>query len=654
MGETTYFQQKNGKILAFFSKISTIRSKTHIIGTMKKPSDLSNNLFTFMYSFLKGRKSAAFLIVILSSLAGLWGPINAVLIKRVIDLLPFIQGNDISVIYYSVFLIVINFIILDHVCWRVVTLLQCKHIPSMLNSIVGKLMDAVLKQSRGFFQDNMSGQISKQIANLEEACEKLLTTISFDVFRCLSWLLSSLSIAYLVNPVFFWILLSWSMCFVIISLYMSKQFTILSEEKAFADSLVSGELIDTVANQNVVRIFSARVFENRRIAPFFLYQQKAFEKTYKYAFYMQTVQGALIAIMLGFCSYFLASLYSQHLVTAGDFALIFGLTIETGHMMWNALSTIDEFNKSYGKSKKSLCALLSPLEVEDFDGAIDLVCKSGEIRFKDVQFGYKNGKKVFKNHNVTIAAKQKIGLVGYSGSGKSTFTNLILRLYDVNGGKIEIDGCNVKDITQDSLHANITVISQDTGLFQRSLRENIAYGNPDATEEQIIDAAKKAFAHNFISQLPDGYDTLVGEHGVKLSGGQRAQIAIARAILKNALILILDEATARLDSITEKLIQKSLDELMKDKTVIIIAHKLATLKNMDRILVFNKGTIVEDGRHEDLLEKNSLYKQIWNLQGKGFIQKDGLPSQSSWPSPWSLIDNAYKKWTVPDKSKSPR
>jgi ATP-binding cassette subfamily B protein len=215
-----------------------------------------------------------------------------------------------------------------------------------------------------------------------------------------------------------------------------------------------------------------------------------------------------------------------------------------------------------------------------------------------------------------------IGLVGYSGGGKSTFVNLIMRLYDVTAGSILIDGHDIRDVTQDSLHEKIGMIPQDPVLFQRSLMENIRYGRIDATDEEVIEAAKKAHAHEFIIGLSRGYDSLVGERGIKLSGGQRQRIAIARAILKNAPILILDEATSQLDSVTEALIQDSLWELMQNKTTIVIAHRLSTLLHMDRILVFEKGNIVEDGSHDDLLLQNKLYKKLWDAQVGGFLGDD--------------------------------
>ena len=246
----------------------------------------------------------------------------------------------------------------------------------------------------------------------------------------------------------------------------------------------------------------------------------------------------------------------------------------------------------------------------------------GEIVFSNVQFYYKGAKELFQNNSIIIKPKQKVGLVGYSGCGKTTFSNLILRLFDVTSGKILIDGQDIKKVTQNSLRSAIIMIPQDPLLFHRTIKENISYGNLGVTDREVIIAAKKASAHKFIKNLPDGYESLVGERGVKLSGGQRQRIVIARGILKNASIVIVDEATSQVDSITENEILRSLQVLMEGKTAIVIAHRLSTLLGMDRILVFDQGKIIEDGTHQELFAKEGVYKALWDAQVGGFILKE--------------------------------
>ncbi len=248
-----------------------------------------------------------------------------------------------------------------------------------------------------------------------------------------------------------------------------------------------------------------------------------------------------------------------------------------------------------------------------------LVVTKGHIKFEQVTFYYKEDNSLFEQLDVEIQAGTKVGLVGASGSGKTTFVNLILRFFDVESGRILIDGQDIAQVTQDSLHEQIAMIPQDTSLFHRSLMENIRYGRLEATDQEVIEAAKRAHCHEFISSLPEGYHTLVGERGIKLSGGQRQRIAIARAMLKNAPILVLDEATSALDSVTEKYIQVALSSLMQGRTVIVIAHRLSTLAEMDRILVFDQGHIIEDGNHPTLLAKQGHYAKLWHMQAGGFL-----------------------------------
>jgi ATP-binding cassette subfamily B protein len=298
--------------------------------------------------------------------------------------------------------------------------------------------------------------------------------------------------------------------------------------------------------------------------------------------------------------------------------------MEVAYVTWFTMSQVDEFHQAVGKCKQSLSYLIIPHEIKDKEDAQNLLMTKGQIHFSNVKFHYKGTEPLFQKKSVSIDGGQKVGLVGYSGSGKSTFVNLILRLYDVTEGHIFIDSQDIRDVTQESLHKQIAMIPQDPTLFHRSVMENIRYGRIEATDEDVIEAAKKACAHEFIKKLPQEYESLVGERGVKLSGGQRQRIAIARAILKNAPILILDEATSQLDSVTEEGIQESLWKLMHNKTTIVIAHRLSTLLQMDRIIVFDQGKIVEDGSHTNLLARDGLYKTLWEAQVGGFlpIKKD--------------------------------
>lgn len=571
----------------------------------------------------------------LSVAAGFWVPLNSVLIKQLIDLL---SNADTSKLALPASLVVINFIVFDNFTWRGINYIWAKYVPIIQNNIIVEMLEAALSHSHGFYQHSLSGKIAKQITNLVDGMTQIITFTSANFLRGLSLLITGFIAAYFVNPIFCVILVTWFGGFAGISIWMSSKLVALSDELASEESIVVGELVDSLSNHHNVRLFARGLYENLRMVPFLSRQQKAYTKTHLHSNILSCIQGGLIAVMMAFSTFFLVHLYGKGLVTVGDFALILGLSMETGHMMWFTMSEVDKFNQAVGRCKQGLMALMIPIEIPDKPGAVSLKCDRGQITFNQVQFHYKQSshgastcsgtQALFENKSIDIQAGQKVGLVGYSGGGKSTFVNLILRLYDVASGTILIDGQDIRDVTQDSLRENIAMIPQDPSLFHRSLMENIRYGRLEATDAEVIDAAKQAYAHEFISVLPQGYNSLVGERGVKLSGGQRQRIAIARAILKNAPILILDEATSQLDSVTETLIQKSLWKLMHShdeasgeggKTAIVIAHRLSTLLQMDRILVFDKGRIVEDGPHRELLAKGGLYHHLWNAQVGGFL-----------------------------------
>lgn len=559
------------------------------------------------------------LFILFALLAGFWGPFNSLLVKSFINTLAAKASKDLSSLYWIAGLLVLNFIVFDNITWRTLGYLNYKYEAVIKNQIISQTFEYVLGGSTQFFQDNLSGRIADQITTLADNLEIILHRVSVDFLRGASLLVVSFITAYFVNVLFFYILFLWFIAFASFSIWMSARLVQLSDNHASSESQLSGQLVDSLANQSNIRIFSRKIYEVERMNAFFRMVQRAFQRKELFIVLLCCAQGGMIAVMMGFASITLIHLYGKGLVSIGDFALILGLSMELGHMMWYTMYQVDQFNQALGKAKQSLNALVIPHEIKDKGNASQLVVTQGQIEFSRVKFHYQGGYSLFQNKSVTIKAGQKVGLVGYSGSGKSTFVNLILRLYEVVEGQILIDGQNLSEVTQESLRQAIAMIPQDPTLFHRSLMDNIRYGRTDATDEEVILASRKAHAHEFISLLPEGYKTLVGERGVKLSGGQRQRIAIARAILKNAPILMLDEATSQLDSITESNIQESLWELMQGKTTLVIAHRLSTLLHMDRILVFDKGHIVEDGNHDELLKRGGLYKTLWNAQVGGFL-----------------------------------
>lgn len=586
----------------------------------KTQKALPKAFFPFLGYFLREYKLAVFFYTLLALAAGFWGPLNSLILKTLINRLPLAVGGDIQVLVIPASLLVVNFIVFDNFTWRGISYIKYRCLPFLLNAVDSTLLNHTLQHSHQFFQERMAGSLAKQIFRLIEGVEKIVTSSACNLLRGISLLLAAFAFAYHVSPIFFYILGLWSICFFGVSGVMSRKLTVLAEEQAAKESVLGGQIIDSLSHALGVHLFAHRAHEISRRAGSLADCNKAQQATEKYALIMHSIQGGLIAIMMAFASYFLVYLYTRGAVTMGDFALILGLSMETGHMMWFTMSQVDELNRVLGRCKDSLATLMLPIAIVDSPAAKALVCKRGEISFENVQFHYKGAEPLFQNKSVTIQAGQKVGLVGYSGGGKSTFVNLILRLYDVTAGAIRIDGQAIHEVTQDSLRSSIAMIPQDPALFHRSLAENIRYGCLNASDAAVIEAAKKAYIHDLIESLPQGYQTLVGERGVRLSGGQRQRIAIARAILKDAPILILDEASSQLDSLTETVIQKALRDCMQHKTTLVIAHRLSTLLHMDRILVFDKGKIIEDGTHSALLEMNGLYKRLWDAQVGGFIK----------------------------------
>ena len=332
------------------------------------------------------------------------------------------------------------------------------------------------------------------------------------------------------------------------------------------------------------------------------------------------MQGMGLTLLISIMLITLVKGAKQGWVTPGDCALVLSLSMSFVWHIFHSSNQIQRFSKLVGTCKQALSIIQIPHEITDRDDAKPLVVTKGEIKFNQVFFHYENLTPLFKKLTIVIEPGQKVGLVGFSGGGKTTFLKLILRLMDTQSGFISIDDQDIKAVFQYSLREQIATIQQETELFHRTIIENIRFANANASDEDIISAAKKARCHDFILELPNQYQTIVGERGVKLSGGQKQRIAIARAFLKNAPILLLDEATSALDSITEEYIHKALYDLMINKTALVIAHRLSTLKNMDRLLVFENGEIVEDGSMRALLtNKEGYFYKLWHMQAKGFI-----------------------------------
>lgn len=483
------------------------------------------------------------------------------------------------------------------------------------------LMNRMMRHAHPFFQENASGNQGAKILDIMSGIPDLVRIVSDPFFAHTIALMVAVITIWTVHSWLAVALTLWCIFAIWTSLSFSKQAQPMSRRYAEKRASVLGTMVDLLTNMLNVRFFTSRSQE-RDVLEGKLSELVSAAQTREWFFLrVFSIQGVSFVLYEGFCMFFLLWQWDKGLVTAGDFALITALNLAIVKYMWSISKDFARFSELLGTVTQGLALIYRPLEIQDKKGAQALQVTSGEIAFHNVRFQYNGTEPLFHNNSVTIHPRQKVALVGYSGGGKTTFINLIMRLFDIQSGVIAIDGQDVRNVTQDSLRRNIGIIPQNPILFHRTLMENIRYGRHDATDEEVIQAAKKAFAHQFIKKMPQGYQSMVGERGLKISGGQRQRIAIARAILKNAPLLILDEATSELDSLTEAEIQKSLKALMKNKTTLVVAHRLSTVLSTDRILVFQDGKIVEDGTHKSLLlkEGDTLYKRLWNMQSGGCL-----------------------------------
>jgi len=552
-----------------------------------------------------------------------WGINNALapyVLKLIIDKAVLFEGDRVGVFsaLLPLMLVYIFLQILFVVDYRTVDWIRLKFFPRLRFDIVQNMFSYLNRHSHAYFQNNFAGSLSNKISDMTSGVTTIFSLLD-DTFAQLTGLIVAMIAMLIIHPIFAVIIIGWTIIFIAITWCFSKPIREYAHLFSASKTTLVGKMVDSISNVTTMRMFSRNRYENQLIDEAALDALDKDSKMQWYILKMRILWDVSIILLIGLNLYALVYMYSKNLVSVGDFAFITSLSISMFFGLWYLASQFVVFSEELGKCNQALSLIIAPHGVTDKPGAKKLIVTHGKITFNHVTFHYDKGAHLFNNKNVVIEAGEKIGLVGFSGSGKSTFVNLILRLFDVESGTICIDEQSIADITQDSLRENITLIPQDITLFHRTLLENIRYGCIHASDQDVIEASKKAYCHEFISALSEGYQSLVGERGIKLSGGQRQRIAIARAMLKNAPILILDEATSSLDSVTEKLIQNSLHTLMMGRTTIVIAHRLSTLSEMDRILVFDQGCIVEEGTHQELVQRNGHYAKMWHMQAGGFL-----------------------------------
>ncbi|MBI5621527.1 ABC transporter ATP-binding protein [Candidatus Falkowbacteria bacterium] len=505
--------------------------------------------------------------------------------------------------------------------WRLSGLAATYFQAGVLHDLQQSCFEYLHRHSFSFFNDNFVGSLVKRVRYFARAFESIADKVSWHILPLIVNIIIIIAVLLRRN---WWLavgMLVWLLIFMSVNVLFVRFKLRYDIAKAAAETASTGLLADTITNHHTVKLFNGYAREVRS-------SYRAIKKvtdlrllTWNLDNIFEAFQGLLTVFLEVGIFYLAVRLWQRGLITVGDFVLVQAYILNIIIRVWDFGKMLRNIYADLADANDMTEILLLPHEIKDVPSAVKLKVGQGVIEFRDVDFYYHQTRKVLRRFNLRIPARQRLAVIGPSGAGKSTLVKLLLRSHEVTGGKILIDGQNIARVTQESLWHNISLVPQDPVLFHRTLKENIRYGRPGATDAAVMRAAKRAHCHQFIMDSPDGYDTYVGERGVKLSGGERQRIAIARAILRNAPILVLDEATSSLDSESEMLIQDALRQLMRDKTVIVIAHRLSTIRKADRIIVVDSGGITEDGTHEQLSrKKNGLYAKLWKLQAGGFIQ----------------------------------
>lgn len=520
---------------------------------------------------------------------------------------------------YSVLIIIFGLNCAVWVCWRIVEFSANVWQPDALRKMGEESYSYLQKHSYNFFINNFVGSLVKRLNRLPSGFETVSDIVLFNMYPTFILIIASIIALYQVSHIMALILATFLAIFIMANSWFAM-FKLKFDNKLNAlDTKWSGFSADTISNNSNIQLFSTLEREEKRLHTIATEWRKMSTLNWNMGSIGNGIQALMMMTVEVVFFYVGIELWSKGEITPGDFVLFQNILLSIFINIWDFGRNLRRMSKGLADAEEMITIMNVEHEIKDSPDAKDIVIGKGEISIRDLTFGYSDERIIFKNFNLQIHAGSKVALVSRSGEGKSTLTKLLMRLYNVPVGTVFIDGQDIMKATLHSLRRSISFVPQEPILFHRTLKENIAYGKPDATMEEIIDASKKAHCHEFISLLKEGYDTFVGERGVKLSGGERQRVAIARAILEDSPLLILDEATSSLDSESEHYIQEALKVLMKGKTSIVIAHRLSTINQMDEIIVLEKGKITERGTHSELLKKDKgHYRMLWEIQSGGY------------------------------------
>ncbi len=583
-----------------------------------------SKIFKYIWSFIKAYKFAFFsLFLIATGRVFFLNIFTGLTYKNIIDILgneAFLVEDRAHIAFSYLIPMAVSFA-LSMTLSRYLEWVNFRFTSKVIKDIYDFSFQKLALHSHNFYANSFTGGIVARVKRLVKAFETISSVLLHNFWTTSITIISSvIALSFQSKTLAFYFLI-WCFIYSILVAIFVKSKIKIDLKRAEADSKMTGTLADTITNISNIKVFSAfdKEFNNFKNVSTFL--KDSIYAAWKFALGRNALQSFMMTTFHVYIIYTMIHLWSKGEISVGVFVMAYVYFIAIIDRIWDLSSGLTNFMEALTDAKEMVDIFERDIDVKDPINPEISRMKEGNIVFKNVSFGYIAEVDVLNNFNLEVRKGEKIGLVGFSGSGKSTITKLLLRFTDINSGDIFIDGQSISKVTQDELRRAISYVPQEPVLFHRSIKENISYSKDDATDEEIVEAAKKAHAHEFIVNLSKGYDTLVGERGVKLSGGERQRVAIARAMLKPTPILILDEATSSLDSISEAYIQDAFNELMKGKTTIVIAHRLSTIQQMDRIIVLNKGKIVEEGNHKELLEKNGSYANLWNRQTGGFLEE---------------------------------
>ncbi len=584
--------------------------------------NLTKTTYKIFWNHAKQYPVALFVVlfgVIFGTLVNL---VPALFYKEFFDVLHAASGSDIVVADQLIAILykILGVFFLSWVVWRVLLFTNNYVQPRIMKNLTDMCFAYLQKHSPTYFHNNFVGSLVKRVNKFGRAYDQISDLILFSFMRLGVGIIAITTVLAFKNWLFAAVLLGWLVFFMVLNYIWSMYKLPYDVQRSEQDSKQTGILADSITNHQNIKLFNGYEREKAYFGSATEMLRKLRTFTWNLGQTFETIQVLFMFLLEFGMMYLSVELWKKGQMSLGDFVLVQTYVVEIFRKMWDFGRNIRDYYENMADAKEMTEILVAPHAIVDMKRAKPLNVQKGSIAFQKVSFSYNKTRRIIRDFNLSIKAGERIALVGHSGAGKSTIVKLLLRSHEVSGGKIRIDGQKISHVTLESLWQNVSYVPQDPILFHRTLMENIRYGRPDATDDEVYEAARLAHAHEFIESFPEQYDTYVGERGVKLSGGERQRVAIARAILKDSPILILDEATSSLDSESERLIQEALKNLMKNKTVIVVAHRLSTIMAMDRILVIEAGQIAEEGTHKQLLKKkDGFYKKLWEIQAGTFM-----------------------------------